>query len=280
MVKEKFIDPKASPSFLKSFNAIEQWDGNFGAGPVNAWTSTTRAIQLAKEFGLGCVALRNTNHWMRGGTYGWKAATEGFIFICWTNTIPNLPPWGSKEARTGNNPIIFAVPRKDGPVVLDMALSQFSYGKLETHKNKGESLPFKGGYNKDGVLTDNPVEILESLRTLPVGLWKGSGLSLLLDLIATILSGGKSTLELSKTDIDTGMSQVFIAIDPEKFHSDKEVNTTVDSIIRNFKSAEPVDNKTEVLFPGERSKRSEEDFLKNGIPVEDNIWDEIEKLNV
>jgi len=278
MVQNNYVKPKAKPIKLNSFNALEQWDGNFGSGPNNAWLITERAIELAKQYGTGCVALKNTNHWMRGGTYGWKAAETGFIFICWANTIPNLPPWGSKEARTGNNPIIFAVPKKDGPVVLDMALSQFSYGKLDTYKKAGEKLPFPGGYNSDNKLTDDPSEIIESFRPLPIGLWKGSGLSLMLDLIASILSDGNPTFKLSKTEVDTGMSQVFIAVDPEKFFSKDEINNLVEQIISNFKSAEPIDNNVDILFPGERAKRTKEEYLKNGIPIDELVWEKINSI--
>ena len=84
-------------------------------------------MEIASVQGMGCVAIANTNHWMRGGSYGWQAADAGVIGICWTNTLANLPPWGAAEPRVGNNPLVVAVPRADGPVVLDMAMSQFSF---------------------------------------------------------------------------------------------------------------------------------------------------------
>ena len=74
-----------------------------------------RAIALARAHGIGCVALANTNHWMRGGSYGWQAADAGVIGICWTNTLANLPPWGAADPRIGNNPLVIAVPRAAGP---------------------------------------------------------------------------------------------------------------------------------------------------------------------
>ena len=81
MVDEGFVKPNNIPS-LKSKNAgVEQWDGNLGPGPLNAIHATDIAINLSKKYGIGCVALSNTNHWMRGGTYGWHAAKKGFIFI-------------------------------------------------------------------------------------------------------------------------------------------------------------------------------------------------------
>ena len=104
--------------------------GGGGPGNLNAQASMSRAMALGREHGIGCVALGNTNHWMRGGTYGWQAADAGMIGICWTNTLANLPAWGAKMPGLGNNPLVIAVPRPEGHVVLDMAMSQFSYGAL------------------------------------------------------------------------------------------------------------------------------------------------------
>src|SRR5215813_13777935 len=89
-----YIKVDAEPSLKNKFGAIEQWDGDLGPGPLNATFATERAMQLADSSGIGCVSLSNTNHWMRGGTYGWQAAEAGVIGLCWTNTLPNLPPWG------------------------------------------------------------------------------------------------------------------------------------------------------------------------------------------
>ena len=68
---------------------------------LNAHAAMQRAIALAKQNGLGAVALSNTNHWMRGGSYGWLAAEAGVFAVCWTNTMPNLPPWGATTPALG-----------------------------------------------------------------------------------------------------------------------------------------------------------------------------------
>jgi 3-dehydro-L-gulonate 2-dehydrogenase len=108
------LDMDAVPTPVSAFGAIEQWDGNLGPGMLNAQFCMDRAIALANNNGIGCVAIKNTNHWMRGGTYGLQAAEAGYIGLCFTNTIANLPPWGGTEPRLGNNPLIIAVPRQGG----------------------------------------------------------------------------------------------------------------------------------------------------------------------
>lgn len=92
-VKDGLVIPNAEPTKKRGLGAIEQWDGHLGPGILNAAFCMGRAINLAKENGIGCVAIKNTNHWMRGGTYGWQAAEAGMIGICFTNTIANMPPW-------------------------------------------------------------------------------------------------------------------------------------------------------------------------------------------
>src|SRR5690554_5241634 len=123
-LKKGLINPNASIEVEQSFGAIERWNAHLGMGMIAAKQAMGRAIELAAEYGIGCVALRNTNHWMRGGTYGWQAADAGCIGICFTNTMPNMPPWGARDGRIGNNPFVLAVPRKDGNhLVVDTAMA-------------------------------------------------------------------------------------------------------------------------------------------------------------
>ncbi len=149
MVRNGSIDVAAEPRRVAGFGALERWDGRKGPGNLNAQACMERALALSREHGVGFVTLGNTNHWMRGGTYGWQAAEAGLIGICWTNTQPNLPAWGGVEPCVGNNPLVIAVPRASGHVVLDMAMSQFSYGALESYRKRGEKLPVDGGFDKE-----------------------------------------------------------------------------------------------------------------------------------
>ncbi|MFW5831205.1 MAG: Ldh family oxidoreductase, partial [Prolixibacteraceae bacterium] len=219
--------------------------------------------------------IANTNHWMRGGTYGWQAAKEGFVFIGWTNTEKNMPAWGAKDSRLGNNPLVFAVPYKDEAIVLDFAMTQFSYGKMEATEMAKKELPFPGGFDKEGNITTNPSEILETRRTLPIGYWKGAGLSLLLDILATVLSAGRSTNELSRLEAEYGVSQVFIAIDIKKLSNFPAIEKTIEEIISDVKNSAPDENQSEIRYPGERVVRTRKENLENGIPVNKKVWEEI-----
>lgn len=276
---KKEIDPSAIATKEMAFGSIERWNGHRGFGPLNAKLAMDRAIELAKENGIGCVALGNNNHWMRGGTYGWQAANEGLIGICWSNTTVNMPAWGGIEPKIGNNPFIMAIPRSNGHhVVVDCAVSQYSYGKIEEARLKGNMLPYPGGFDTNGNLTCDPVEIEKTRRVLPMGYWKGSGISIALDLIATVLTNGNSVAKINSFGDEVGLSQVMIAIDPNKFNSVSLTDDIVNQIIEDIKSSTPVNAGGEVYYPGEMELKTREENLKNGIPVIDEVWDKIKSL--
>lgn len=277
-IKKGFINTDASPLLNHSAGSIEQYDGQLGPGPLNALHCSDRAMELAEEHGMGCVAISNTNHWMRGGTYGWYAARRGFAFIGWTNTEANMPAWGAKDRKLGNNPLVFAVPFGTEAIVLDFALSQFSYGKMESCQLEEQLLPYPGGFNEKGVLSNNPSEILSTRRALPIGYWKGAGLSLLLDIFAVILSGGASTLQLSKQEAEYGLSQVFIAFSLKKLKNFPAIESTIHEIIDDLKESLPDELEGKIRYPGERVVADRQHNLKYGIPVNKEVWELIQKL--
>ncbi|HYO22805.1 MAG TPA: 3-dehydro-L-gulonate 2-dehydrogenase [Flavisolibacter sp.] len=277
-VKEGLVDKDAESSLDSAFNAIEQWNGNLGPGPLNAIHATGRAVQLAQSHGIGCVALADTNHWMRGGYYGWQAAKKGCVFIGWSNTIANMPAWGAVDAKLGNNPLVIALPYEGEAIVLDMAMSQYSFGTLEIAKAKDETLPVNGGYDKEGKLTTDPAAIIQSQRPLPIGYWKGAGLSLLLDILAAILSGGLATHQISSLHKEHRLSQVFICIDITKLGNHSIIAQTVKTIIDDYHQSQTTEGGKKIRFPGERVLHTRKENRLNGIPVLQSKWMEIQKL--
>jgi 3-dehydro-L-gulonate 2-dehydrogenase len=277
-IREGYVKPQAVPSLVHRTGAIEQWNGNLGPGPLNAIFATDRAMEVAAENSMGLISLANTNHWMRGGTYGWQAARKGYILISWTNTCPNMPAWGAKDPRLGNNPLVMAIPYHNEAIVLDFAMSQFSYGRMETFRKEGIKLPFIGGFNEENKLTEDPGEILKSMRPLPAGYWKGSGLSLLLDILATVLSGGLSTHQISSCASESNISQVFIAIQLKSLHNFPAISKSIDLIIDDLHNSVPEDENSTIRYPGENVVEIRNENMKNGIPVSREIWEKIAKM--
>ena len=278
MIRSGVVLVNAEPLLLASSGALERWNGNSGPGNLNAWHCMERAIAISREHGIGCVALANTNHWMRGGSYGWQAAEAAVIGICWTNTLPNLPPWGASDPRVGNNPLIIAVPRAAGHVVLDMAMSQFSYGALASYRMRREPLPVAGGFDLAGNLTRDPAAIEASKRPLPIGYWKGSGLALVLDMVAALLSGGFATHQIApEPERETRISQVFIAMDPFALDKSGASRNVADEIIEHLQWKQS-ESGGAVRYPGERVLQTRKQNLAEGIPVDPEIWREVQSL--
>ncbi len=274
-IRKGYVVPQNEPVVAETFDSHEVWDGQLGPGNLNAYKAMDRALFLAKNKGVGIVAMRNTNHWMRGGTYGWQASEAGCAAICFTNTEPNMPPWGGTLPKIGNNPLIIAVPDEPNHLVLDMAMSQFSFGKMENLKLLKEQLPYDGGFTMDGELTRDPEKILASRRPIPAGFWKGSGLSMMLDLLVTILSGGNSTTDIGKKNAEYAVSQFFMAIDLSTVNRSAFAGQVVDQLKQEVHATAPMKEEGKIYYPGERTIFTRKENMELGLPVNRDVWNQI-----
>lgn len=269
------VKPIVKPELVSSLGCIEVYDGNLGIGNLTAKRMMDRAIDLADKNGVGIIALKNTNHWMRGGSYGYQAAKKGFIALCWTNSIAVMPAWGTKECCIGTNPLIVAVP-SDPITLVDMSMSMFSYGKLQNYRLAGKQLPIDGGFDDNGNLTKDPGTIEKNKQILPTGFWKGSGLSIVLDMIAVALSGGKSVRDITEQGTEKGVTQIFIVIKPTCDHN--ELATKLNNISDYILKATPRDPNAQVRIPGHELEKRYQNAMTNGVEVSDEILNQIKAL--
>ena len=279
-VQKGWIDVNADPELVGSRGAAENYDGHLGIGITNAIFCADRAAELAREHGIGIVALRNSTHWMRGGTYAWRIAYKDLIGISWIATESCMPMWGCDVASVGNNPFCLAIPRDKGPIVVDMAMSQYAYGKLGVYRLAGKQLPYPGGFDKDGNLTSDPGAIEDSKRILPTGYWKGSSLAIALDMAAAMIANGRSgaVLDEEARGSCTGCSQVFIAIDPYLFGDRESLQALVDHRVEAADSAHPIDPKHPVKCPGESTVARRQKSMAEGVNVDEQIWEQVQAL--
>jgi 3-dehydro-L-gulonate 2-dehydrogenase len=279
-VQKGWVDPAGKPELVKAFGAVEMYDGHLGVGILNALFASERAMALARTHGIGMCTLRNTTHWMRGGTYALHMAEGGFAGICWINTESCMPLWGSDEKSVGNNPFCMAVPRREGPIVLDMAMSQYAYGKLGVYRLAGRQLPFPGGYDKDGKLTTDPGAIEETMRILPMGYWKGSSMAILLDLAAALLSSGQSGIDMDAQGRGscTGCSQIFIAMDPSIGMEEAAAEELLNKRIAAADAAHPIDPAHPVHCPGEGMLARRRRSMQEGVSVDETIWKQVQDI--
>lgn len=279
-LEKEWVDPLGEPQLVAAMGSMEVYDGQLGPGILNAISCMNRATEIAAENGMGMVSLRNTTHWMRGGAYGWQAAEKGFISMCWTNTESCMPAWGGRSSAIGNNPFIIGIPRAAGHVVLDMAMSQYSYGKLQVTRLAGQKLPYPGGFDDDGQLTDDPGTIEATRRILPMGYWKGSGFAVMLDLLSALFSGGLTTAGVDRKNLGSCGSccQVFIAIDPLKINDQAFVDNALAETIQQLRDSVPAVENGSINYPGERSIQTREENMRLGIPVDDGVWAKVKEL--
>ena len=279
-VQKGWINLDGKPELVGARGAVENYDGHLGIGITNALFCADRAMELAKEHGIGCVALKNTTHWMRGGTYAWRMAEAGFMGISWINTESCMPLWGSDEPGVGNNPFCIAIPREDGPIVLDMAMSQYAYGKLGVYRLAGKELPFPGGFDKDGNLTSDPGAIEESKRILPTGYWKGSGMAIALDLAAALLANGSCGTDMDEAGQGscTGCCQIFIAFDPYMFGSKEEIQGMRNRRVKAADASHPEREGSHVTCPGERTVSTRARSMADGVNVDELVWEQVQAI--
>ncbi|HJB07052.1 MAG TPA: 3-dehydro-L-gulonate 2-dehydrogenase [Candidatus Enterocloster faecavium] len=276
-IRRGWVDLDGKPEKKGAKGAVENYDGHLGIGILNGLFCADRAVELAKVHGIGCVTLRNTTHWMRGGTYAWRMAEAGYAGICWINTESCMPLWGSDEQGVGNNPFCIALPRDQGPVVLDMAMSQYAYGKLGVYRLAGKQLPFPGGFDKDGNLTTDPGAIQESRRILPMGYWKGSAMALALDLAAAMLANGNTGTDMDELGKGSCGSccQIFIAFDPYLFGEKEEIQKKMDKRIEAAHASHPEREGGRVSYPGERTIATRTKSMEQGVAVDEQIWEQV-----
>jgi 3-dehydro-L-gulonate 2-dehydrogenase len=146
---------------------------------------------------------------------------------------------------------------------------------MRVYQRAKKQLPVAGGYDVDGKLTTDPAEIFQSQRALPIGLWKGSGLSIMLDLMAAILSGGNTTFRIGKLGAEKEVSQVFIAIDTGKISNAEFVRKIMEKTIASVNDSQPANKGDAVYYPGQRMLMTRTDNLENGITVDEEIWGQV-----
>ena len=261
---------------VSGLGGLEVWDAHFGVGPLIAQQMAERAIELARTHGIACVALRNNSHWLRAGRYGLMMADAGMMGLCMTNTCMNLVAYGAKEPSTGNNPITIAIPRRAGSLVMDMAVSQYAFGKLEIMAQEGGMLDTPCGYDTDGNLTNDPQKIVESGLMTPMALWKGSALSIMIDLMVSMLSLGRTSLAIgTPADGEKGMSQMFVCMNPAAVIDMDKAEAQMEKTIAFLDSLEPKDGVHGVHAPGENLERTRARNRERGIPVTEDTWQKI-----
>ncbi len=257
---------------------IARIDGDLGFGQVVAKRGIAIAIEKAKAQGLSAVTLRRTNHVGRLADYAEMAAMQGLVGMLWVNApmALNVAPWGGAARRLGTNPHAVAVPGPRGTVAvsLDFATSVWAEGKLKVKFNRGESCPPGIMLNGSGRPSTDPREYYAEPpgSLLTAGEHKGYGLSLVIEVLAGILSGtGPARPERGPVQNGTLM----MCIDVPRFVPLDDFHAQVAALRDFVRSAPLAAGAREILIPGEPEARTAHERRARGVPLDDQTWRQI-----
>jgi hydroxycarboxylate dehydrogenase B len=283
-VQAGFLHPNRHARIVTEFGAIAVFDGDMGYGQITAREATECGIAKAKSAGLAAVALRNTHHIARVGTYGELAAAAGLISLYFVNVLlppGRVAPYGGIQGRFGTDPVCITYPSLAGepPIVLDFATSKVAAGKIRVAFNQGKQLDPGMLIDKDGQESRDPAlmygEDRNGASMLPFGDYKGSGLALVTHLLAGALTGGGVLHEgTPHAGIKNGLFSIFI--DPTRFGDAEEMERNRALLIEWVKSAAPRPGFEEVQLAGEPERKSQAARAQS-IPVDEGTWQTILK---
>ena len=271
------IDVKAQPELIVDRSATFIIDSHHGLGPVAAMRASALAVERAKQAGVCYGLIRETTHTGAVGRYAQWIAQRGCAAIILAAGQTLMAYHGARVASLGTSPIAMAVPSSNGPIVLDMATSTISNGKILLARATNEQLPAETVLTAAGEATTDPraAEIL-----LPLGGAKGSGLSFMIEMLASVLGAApiqSRVLGPEQRKRHTA-NMALIAIDVAAFRPPGEFVSDADMLATLIKALPRRAGFDEILLPGERSGRTEAQRRGSGIPIPGKLWDELEAL--
>jgi len=262
-----------------------QVDGDNGPGQWVAVVAMETAIRIAREKGVGIVAVRRSNHLGAAGHYPWLAAREGLIGVCTTTGPVILAPTGGVTPTFGNNPLGVGIPAKSHhPILLDIAMSVAPRGRIGLALAEGKPLPPGWILDSNGLPSTDPADLVAGLG-VPIGGHKGYGLTLIMEVLAGVLTGAgfgwdnrrEHTRNMVKP---ANFGHFFMAIDPELFLPSPEFTARVDRLIEQTKAGDRAEGAEEILIPGESELRARERSLREGVPLRHSTYQALRKYGV
>ena len=291
-IKQGIYEVKTKIDVIKDGQTTALWDGNCGMGHVIAYKAMKTAIEKAKKYGLGAVAVRNSTHFGIAGYYSLMAIKEGMLGITVTNARPSIPPTFGVEPLLGTNPLTIGAPTdEDFPFLLDCATSIIQRGKVEVYDRINKPLPENTVINDIGETMTNPGEVLEQMlqgkaALLPLGGkgeetagYKGYGYATVVELLSAALQNGiylRDTLgivENSQKRLKVG--HFFLAINIDSFAGLDAFKTTAGNIMKGLRSSKKVPGETRIYTAGEKEYLNEQERINTGIPLNKSLQNDI-----
>lgn len=282
-LQERRINPQAELKFTQ----LSPWSGTLDAdnclGAIAATRAMNEALRMANEIGIGSVTVKRSNHFGAAGAYARLALPHDCIAIVAANSAAVTAPFGAAEPYLGTNPLAIAVPAgEEADYLLDMATSEGSRKKIRKALAEGEPIPSGWAIDVDGNPTTDPAKALEGVM-LPFGGPKGSGITLLADLLAGVLSGGNFGKEVrsvySNQEQECGTGHFILVMKVSSFMPLVEFKKRIDQQFCAIRSLKPAAGFTAVSYPGDRETRLEQERTVQGVPISEPVFNDMQKLS-
>ena len=246
-------------------------DADDALGFVAATRAMDEAVGMAREHGMGMCFVRRSTHFGMAANYLLQATDAGMAAFVFTNASRAMPIWGGREPFLGTSPFAFAAPAGDRPIVLDMALSVVARGKVRRAAARGEPIPLGWALDADGNPTTDAQKGYEGV-VLPLAGPKGSGLSLMMEIVAGVMSGsaygGGVRNQYSDFDAPQDVGHAFLAFQPGLFLAPGDYQARMADLIARAKDQPRAAGVDEILMPGEIEARATESRRRDGIRID------------
>ncbi|MFL6606841.1 MAG: Ldh family oxidoreductase [Pseudomonas sp.] len=266
------ISAAAEPTVKALAPAIARVDGRNAVGPLVGMTALEAGMKIARQFGIGLVLARGSNHFGPVSPYSYIAAEQGFASIIGSNATTTIAPSGGSDARLGNSPLGFGVPNPDGNhFMLDMAMSVVARAKIRNALARQESIPDNWATDVSGRPTTDPRAALDGFL-LPIGGHKGYGLALVVDLLAGLLSNAAYLTHVKSwvdaPDEPQNLGHFFILIDTARLGSAGWLQERMSDFASILHQSPPTEPASPVIVPGEIELKKMRRYLHEGVPVD------------
>jgi LDH2 family malate/lactate/ureidoglycolate dehydrogenase len=245
-------------------------DGKNGVGIVTAQTAMKLAISMAEQNNIGFVSVKGSGHFGTAAYYSMMAVEKDMIGIVMTNASPGISPWGGTKPILGNNPWSVAAPMSEGEsIVLDMANSVVARGKIRNAAKQNERIPNSWALDENGQPTEDPTAALKG-SLMPIGGYKGYGLTLMIDILTGVLSGAAYGARVGSprdSENSQNVGQTFIAVNIEAFQPIVQFKKTVQEYVREIKDSPKAIGIKGIFVPGEIENNEKMKQLKEGITL-------------
>ena len=281
-IKNGRINKKPNFIFENRSKTTYIMDANHAIGHHSGAVAMNKAIQIAKEFGIGAVAVKNSTHFGAAAYFGLMGAKNDCLGFAFTNADALVKAVNAKESFFGTNPICFTAPlEKEEPLCLDMATSMISWNKRNNYLREKRPLEKEWAYDKDGVST---TDAEKAVSLAPAGDYKGFGLGMMVDILTSVLSGGLISKDIepmftSDIRLKRKIGHFFMAIDINGFSDIEIFKHRLQNMVDRIRKLEKISNE-DVMVPGDPEKKEKLKRIKSGIPIDEVKFNEFINVSI